>query len=243
MIAEAGGVPILYRDEHFLAIDKPSGLLSQPNPNHEGGSILNRLVGMGIELKGGEDPGRQGLIHRLDRDTSGVLLVSLSQEAYEKFQGLFKTRTIHKTYHFPAFGRLKRMEFTRKDPLGRHPVKRTTRQVDPNGREAETHFKLLKMGLKNYSLWQAHPKTGRTHQIRVHAQEGGLTILGDPNYGIQNQVSKNKELNITHTMLHCKKLEFTHPITGEHHSIEADYPEDFKTCLEALQLLDESPVT
>ena len=103
------------------------------------------------------------------------------------------------------------MEFTRKDPLGRHPVKRTTRQIDPEGRDAETHFKLIKLGKSTTSLWHAHPKTGRTHQIRVHAEAGGLTIIGDPFYGKQNQLHIVKELNITHTMLHCQALEFTHP--------------------------------
>lgn len=229
-------INLLYQDEYLVAVNKPSGVLSQPNPGKESESILSLVKEMGINLVGGDDPARHGLIHRLDRDTSGVLLLSLSNDSHEKFQNLFKQRSVKKVYQFPAFGRLKRMEFTRKDPLGRHPVKRTTRQVDPEGRDAETYFKLIKMGLPNYSLWEAQPKTGRTHQIRVHAQAGGLTILGDPNYGKQYQINKNKELNLTHTMLHCKSLEFIHPFTEEKLLVQSQHPKDFTECLSALNL-------
>ena len=233
-----GEIQVLHQDEHFIAINKPSGVLSQPNPgkDQDQESVISIIQNQGYNLQGGDDPSRQGLIHRLDRDTSGILLLALSQEAHEKFQNLFKTRSVVKTYHFPAFGRIKRMEFTRKDPLGRHPVKRTTRQVDPEGRDAETHYKMVKLGQKNFSFWEAHPKTGRTHQIRVHAEAAGLTIVGDPHYGKQNQIHIHKEYRAKHTMLHCRKLAFTHPFTEESISLEADYPEDFLECLKQLNL-------
>jgi len=229
-------VSIIYSDDHFLAINKPAGVLSQPNSNSDGDSILKLVHEMGYHIVGGDDPTRRGLIHRLDRDTSGLLLLSLSEIAHQKFQALFKARTVKKTYHFPAYGRLKRMEFTRRDKLGRNPFKHTTRQVDPEGRDAETHFKLIKIGLFNTSLWEAHPKTGRTHQIRVHAEVGGLSILGDPHYGKRLQINRTQDLNLTHTMLHCKKLEFIHPFSEEPLSLECPYPDDFKSCLDTLQL-------
>lgn len=239
LIPEEGHIEILFEDEHFIAIQKPTGLLSHPNPGHNQGSLLNILLHMGYDLQGGDDPIRLGLVHRLDRDTTGVLLLSKSAEAYDKLQGLFKQRVIEKTYHFPAYGQVRRMEFTRKDPLGRHSIKRNTRVVDPEGRAAETHFKLIDLFNNKYTLWKASPKTGRTHQIRVHAQCAGLSILGDPHYseGIATQILKVKP---SRTLLHCSKLAFKHPLTGQQLEIKAPYPEDMKRSLDELASLKKS---
>jgi 23S rRNA pseudouridine1911/1915/1917 synthase len=239
LVPEEGHIDILFEDEHFIAIQKPTGLLSHPNPGHNEGSLLNVLLYMGYQLQGGDDPIRHGLIHRLDRDTTGVLLLSKSTEAYDKFQQLFKQRVIDKTYHFPAYGQVRRMEFTRKDPLGRHNTKRNTRVVDPEGRTAETHFKLIELFNHKYTLWKASPKTGRTHQIRVHAQCAGLSVLGDPHYseGIATQTLSIKPKR---TLLHCSKLSFNHPLTGQHLEIKAPYPEDFKHSLDELKSLKKS---
>jgi 23S rRNA pseudouridine1911/1915/1917 synthase len=233
---EDGNIQILYEDEYIIAINKPSGLLSHPNPGQETGSILNILIHMGQSLAGGEAPMRNGLIHRLDRDTSGVLLLSKSQEAYQKFQDLFRNRKVLKTYHFPSYGKFKRMQFTRTDKLGRHPIKRTTRMVDPNGRDAETRFELKQMYSQRHALWAAFPKTGRTHQIRVHAQAAGLSILGDPHYSDGNAL-QGLPIETNRTLLHCHQLEFTHPFHDKKVLVEAPYPEDFEKALEELKEL------
>lgn len=234
---EEGHIDIVHEDEHFIAINKPSGLLSHPNPGQDGGSILNVLLHMGYQLVGGDDPIRQGLIHRLDRDTSGLLLLSKTQEAYQKFQNLFRDRQVEKTYHFPSYGKFKRMEFTRRDPLGRHPIRRNTRMVDPEGRDAETRFVLKELYSQRHALWIAQPKTGRTHQIRVHAQAAGLSILGDPHYSDGNAL-QGLNIHVDRTLLHCFALKFKHPFSKEQITLEAPYPKDFE---EALALLKEKP--
>ena len=236
IIEEPSSIGILYEDEHLVAIDKPAGLLSHPNPGSDFGSVLNVLQNMGYHFVGGEDPVRSGLIHRLDRDTSGVLLLSKTQEAYEKTQNLFRERQIRKCYHFPAFGAVRRMEFTRRDPLGRHPVRRNTRMIDPAGRDAETHFKLLEIFSPKFTFWEAQPKTGRTHQIRVHAQAALLSILGDPHYSVGLAV---RDLNYKpeRTLLHCVSIDFTHPITGVELHIQSPYPADFEENLKELRAL------
>ena len=231
--AQEGHIDILFEDEYIIAINKPSGWLSHPNPGHELDSVLNILIHMGYELVGGEDPLRYGLIHRLDRDTSGLLLLSKTQEAYELFQNMFRDRVVAKTYHFPSYGKFKRMQFTRKDPLGRHPIRRNTRMVDPNGRDAETRFELKEMYSQRHALWMAQPKTGRTHQIRVHAQAAGLSILGDPHYSDGNAL-QGLDIKVDRTLLHCQNLKFTHPFTKKEVSIDAPYPDDFVNALELL---------
>jgi len=218
--------PIIFEDDEMLVVNKPSGVLSQPNQKGET-DILKIISNMGIHLLGGEDPSRSGLVHRLDRDTSGVLLLSKSQDSYQKLQDEFRLRSVAKTYHFLSIGQVKKMEFTSKLPLGRHPKKRHTRMVCEDGRDAETYFKLLELYNKKYALWCACPKTGRTHQIRVHASEAGLSILGDPFYSKNNQYPNLENGSIDHTMLHCKEISIKHPIKGEVLTFEAPYPKDF----------------
>lgn len=232
---EEGELILLFEDEHFIAIDKPAGLLSQPNPGDGRGSVLNVALHQGLELIGGEDPMRQGLVHRLDRDTTGVLLLSKSQAAYEALQNHFRKRTMSKLYRFLGFGQFRRMEFTRKDPLGRHPLKRHTRMVDPDGRQAETHFRLLELLGPKHALWEAQPKTGRTHQIRVHAKAGGVSILGDPHYGDRNALQGQDDLMVTRTLLHCAELSFEHPFSQESLRIEAPLPGDMAQARDGLR--------
>jgi 23S rRNA pseudouridine1911/1915/1917 synthase len=236
LIEEPGSIRILFEDDHLVAIDKPAGLLSHPNPGEDSGSILNVLRYMGYHFVGGEDPLRYGLIHRLDKDTTGILLLSKTQEAYDKTQNMFRDRLVEKCYVFPAFGPVRRMEFTRKDPLGRHPVRRNTRVIDPQGRDAETHFNLLEMFNSKYTLWEAHPKTGRTHQIRVHAQAAKLSILGDPHYSV-GLATRDLKFKPERTLLHCSTLDILHPISGEELHVESTYPEDFQTMLTELRAL------
>ena len=218
--------PIIFEDDHMLVVNKQSGMLSQPNQKGDP-DILKTISNMGIHLIGGEDPSRYGLVHRLDRDTSGILLLSKSQESYKKLQDEFRLRQVNKTYHFLSIGQVKKMEFTSKFPLGRHPKKRHTRMVCENGRDAETHFKLIELYAKRYALWCAIPKTGRTHQIRVHASEAGLSILGDPFYSKNNQYPNLDNNAIDHTMLHCIEIAIKHPVTDEIVTFNAPYPEDF----------------
>jgi 23S rRNA pseudouridine1911/1915/1917 synthase len=230
-------LPLLYDDEYFVAINKPSGLLSHANPGKEEDSVVARLLDMGIPLEGGEDPLRTGLVHRLDRDTSGVLLCAKHAEAYQKLQDQFRERKISKTYHFLGSGKIRRMEFTRRDSLGRHPVRRNTRMVDPDGRDAETFFRLSELIGDRFALWEARPKTGRTHQIRVHAKAAGFSILGDPHYADRNSLQGSGLKGLERTLLHCSKLGFAHPMSGEKMEVGSDYPADFSGVLSHLREL------
>ncbi|MBF0197337.1 MAG: RluA family pseudouridine synthase [Planctomycetes bacterium] len=227
LIPEEGELSILHEDEHMLVVNKSSGLLSQPNPGTNTGSILNIILAHGHQLEGGDDESRQGLVHRLDKDTSGILVLSKTQEAYQTLQNSFRLREVEKEYHFLAFGKLLRMEFTSRLPLGRHPKKRNTRMHDENGRDAETHFKLMELGRDKYSMWKASPKTGRTHQIRIHAAEAGLYIVGDPHYSKHNACKTIQGKKITHTMLHSQTLSLPHPESKEKINFTAPYPEDY----------------
>lgn len=218
---------ILFEDDHLVVVNKPSGLLSQPNKEGDD-SILSEVAKLDIQLSGGEDPMRYGLVHRLDRDTSGVLILSKNQVSYQTLQDQFRERTVEKEYHFLATGFVKKMQFSVDLPLGRHPKKRQTRMVQEDGRDALTHFKLIKLYGKKYSLWKATPKTGRTHQIRVHASESGLSILGDPHYSKNNQYAGLQDQHPNRTMLHCYQLDFQHPIEKTTLSIKAEYPTDFQ---------------
>lgn len=190
---------------------------------------------MGLPLEGGEDPARKGLVHRLDRDTSGVLLCSKTEEAYHKLQDQFRCREVGKTYRLLASGKIRRMEFTRRDSLGRHPVKRNTRMVDPNGRDAETSFKLKELLGDRFALWEAFPKTGRTHQIRVHAKAAGFSILGDPHYADRNSLQGSGLSRLNRTLLHCCELSLSHPATEEKIKILSEYPTDFSEVLHHLR--------
>ena len=235
LIPEEGELEVLHEDEHLLVVNKPAGILSHPNPGHFTGSILNRVLYHGYQLKGGEDPLRFGLVHRLDKDTSGILILSKQEESYTIMQNHFRDREVRKEYCFLAFGAVRRMELTCTLALGRHPKKRNTRMVLPEGRDAETYFCLKKMFGPKYSMWTAVPKTGRTHQIRVHAAESGLWILGDPHYSKHNAAKVIKGVPIPRTMLHCNGLETTHPESGEALSISAPLPKDFKDTLSLLE--------
>lgn len=235
LLPEPGSLDILYEEEGFLIINKPSGILSQPNPGHTTGSILNRVISYGIKLEGGSDPNRPGLVHRLDRDTSGILILSKNQETYTKLQDCFKQRSVKKCYHFLAHGKIKRMEYSNHSPLGRHPKKRNTRIVTPDGKEAHTHFKLIKMYGQKYSLWEAKPTTGRTHQIRVHAKNSNFDILGDPHYANKNSLQGLQHLGITRTMLHAFSIQIKHPHSDQNLYFEAPYPQDFKDAAHELE--------
>jgi 23S rRNA pseudouridine1911/1915/1917 synthase len=226
---------LIFEDEHFLAIDKPSGLLSHANPGKEEDSVVSRLLEMGLSLVGGEDPLRTGLVHRLDRDTSGILLCSKSEEAYRGLQDQFRNREVSKTYHFLASGKIRRMEFTRRDRLGRHPVRRNTRMVSPEGRDAETSFRLMELLGDRFALWEAKPKTGRTHQIRVHAKAAGFSILGDPHYADRNSLQGSDMDKPGRTLLHCCKLSFSHPIEKNVMEVNSEYPGDFSETLSYLR--------
>lgn len=213
---EAIPLEILYEDEHILAVNKPAGMVVHPAPGHWSGTFVNALLAHCQEIAPSLDPLRPGIVHRLDKDTTGVLLAAKTRIAHQKLIALFSERKIEKLYLAICKGRPTSTLI--QAPIGRHPVHRKEMAALPDGREAITEIKLAAFNEK-ISLVLAKPRTGRTHQIRVHLKHIGAPILGDPIY--------SKDTSHHRPLLHAYKLFFHHPITEMPISLVAPIPEDF----------------
>lgn len=221
---------ILYEDEYLIAINKPPGMVVHPAPGHWSGTFANALV---YHLKGksfGSDPLRPGIVHRLDKETSGVLIAAKTAAAHEKLVDLFASRRIEKTYLAICLGRPKSGVI--KAPIGRHPVHRKEMAILPDGREAITTIQLAAFN-DHLSLVIAKPETGRTHQIRVHLKHLGAPVLGDPVYGSDRL---NKALSPPRLLLHAYRLFFLHPMTKAPIKLAAPIPEDMLAAIRKLAI-------
>lgn len=213
---------ILYQDEHLIIINKQQGIVVHPAPGHPSNTLINALLFEYQELTSKESI-RFGIVHRLDKDTSGVMVIAKNEKVHAALSKLFQSREIKKEYLALCIGHPGNKilhNFLRRDPSDR---KKYT--VSDVGKEAISEIETLKFH-KGYSLVKITPKTGRTHQIRVHLKSLGTPVIGDPIYGS----SKNtKELKISSgQFLHAHKLEFIHPMTGENLTFEAPIPERFE---------------
>lgn len=206
---------ILFEDEHLLAINKPPGMVVHPAPGHPTGTFVNALLAHCQNLAPSADPLRPGIVHRLDKETSGVLLAAKTATAHQKLIELFSNRQIEKHYLAICMGRPKNGLIQM--PIGRHPVHRKEMAVLPDGREAITEIQTVAFNEK-ISLVLAKPKTGRTHQIRVHLKHLGCPVLGDPLYGKRNGEPRH--------LLHAYRLSFEHPITHIRLHLSAPIPDD-----------------
>jgi 23S rRNA pseudouridine1911/1915/1917 synthase len=212
---------IAYRDEHLLIIDKGPGLVVHPARGHREGTLSQLLQG---ELAGG-DPERAGIIHRLDRDTSGLLVVSRTEEAHRLLTLALSERRIEREYLALVEGHPPARTGTIEAPIGRDRNVRTRMAVDgDHGREARTHF-TLQRSLPETSLLRLRLETGRTHQIRVHLQAIGHPVAGDPEYGTPGLLGLERQF------LHSTRLAFTHPVTGEPLDVDSPLPEDLSRAL------------
>lgn len=211
---------ILYEDDYIIAVNKPAGMVVHPAPGHHSGTFVNALLYHCKHLPGG-DLLRPGLVHRLDKETSGVILAAKTLKAHTALIELFSTRKISKKYLAICLGPppLK----TVSEPILRHPTRRKEMTTGEGGRPAITHFTLLeKQG--ELSLIEAAPITGRTHQIRVHLKYLKTPVLGDSVYG---SPSINQKYGVLRQMLHAHTLSFPHPITREPITLTAPVPADF----------------
>ncbi|MGD8465438.1 MAG: RluA family pseudouridine synthase [Anaerolineae bacterium] len=227
---------IVYEDQWLLVVDKPAGMVVHPAPGHPGGTLVNALLALYPDLATSDDE-RPGIVHRLDRDTSGLIVVARSNKIRRALQRQFKERTVHKAYlalldgHLqPAWGRIEAA-------IGRNPRHRQRMAVLPGGREATTEYHVLQhfdhqMGpvAGSYTLAEIQPQTGRTHQIRVHLASIGYPIVGDPVYG-----RRRTSLPLHRQFLHARLLRLTHPATGHRLEIEAPLPADLSAVLELLK--------
>jgi 23S rRNA pseudouridine1911/1915/1917 synthase len=218
---------IAYEDEFLLIVDKGPGLVVHPARGHRE-ETLAQLLG---DSAAGGDPERAGIVHRLDRDTSGLLVVSRSEEAHRLLQAALSERLIEREYLALVQGRPPARSGTIDAPIGRDPRVRTRMTVGGlHPREARTHF-TLDRALKSSSLLRLRLETGRTHQIRVHLQAIGHPVCGDPEYGTAGQFGLERQF------LHATRLAFDHPLTGERVEVVSPLPEDL---VRALELADPS---
>jgi 23S rRNA pseudouridine1911/1915/1917 synthase len=220
---EAIPLDILYEDEHLLAINKPAGLVVHPAPGHWSGTFVNALLHHCQDIAPGTDPLRPGIVHRLDKDTTGVLIAAKTLPAHQKLIERFSNRQMEKLYLAICQGRPTSTLINL--PIGRHPVHRKEMAVLPDGREAITEIQVAAFNDK-ISLVLVKPRTGRTHQIRVHLKHSGAPILGDPLYGQREAHSR--------PLLHAYRLSFDHPITGSPIRLVAPIPQDMLQWMQKL---------
>ena len=212
---------IAYQDDHLLVIDKAAGLVVHPARGHREGTLAQLLAPL---VAGGEE-GRAGIVHRLDRGTSGLLVVSRSDEAHRLLQTALAERRIEREYLALVEGRPPARSGTIEAPIGRDPRLRTRMAVGGNGpREARTHF-TLDRALRETSLLRLHLDTGRTHQIRVHLQAIGHPVCGDPEYGTPGLLGLERQF------LHATRLSFEHPFTGIPVEVLSPLPADLQGAL------------
>jgi len=217
-------IPVVFEDEHLVVVDKPAGLVVHPGAGNPSGTLVNALLARGIS--GGEDPSRPGVVHRLDRDTSGLMVVAKGEPAYSRLVGMMSRREVGRVYRAVVVGTGLPETGTVDSPVGRDPDNPTLMAAGV-GKEAVTHFEKLAEAA-GHTMLRVRLETGRTHQIRVHLSAIGQPVYADPLYGTPE--SKRR------LWLHAEKLLFRHPTTGEQREFEAPIPEDLEGAAASLNL-------
>jgi 23S rRNA pseudouridine1911/1915/1917 synthase len=223
---EGPPVPIRYEDEFLAVIVKPPGVLSHPTAGRRSGSLVNRRLGMGVPHAPAGGPLRPGIVHRLDAGTSGLMVVAKTDDAYAALRSLFRAHVVHRAYLTLVRGTVANDAFAVDAPLGRRAAKIVVDATE--GRRAETRFE-VKERLGRATLLEAHPRTGRTHQIRVHLAAIGHPILGDRRYGGGGDDARRAGLD--RPFLHAWRLSFVHPLTGARIELEENLPADLASAL------------
>lgn len=221
---------ILYEDQDILVVNKPKGMVVHPAPGHYTGTLVNAIMyHCKDNLSGINGVMRPGIVHRIDMDTTGSLLICKNDRAHQALAEQLKEHSITRKYHAIVHGRLKEDEGTIDKPIGRHPIDRKKMSVHcTNGREAITHYRVLKR-FQQFTYIECQLETGRTHQIRVHMSSIGHPILGDQVYGPAKCPYK-----LQGQTLHAKVLGITHPTTGEYMEFDAPLPDYFQALLEKM---------
>ena len=222
---------VIYEDNDIIVINKPKGMVVHPANGNPDGTLVNAVMNLckdSLSGIGGEI--RPGIVHRLDKDTSGAIIVAKNDKAHIALSEQLKNHEVKKTYIALVRGIIKENEATINMPIARSKKDRKKMDVDKDGKEAITHFKVLGRYKNKYTLLQINLETGRTHQIRVHLSHIGYPIIGDEVYS-----NGKNEWNVSGQCLHAWKLEFKHPITGKEISLEAEIPEYLKKIIKELE--------
>jgi 23S rRNA pseudouridine1911/1915/1917 synthase len=222
----------VYEDEDIIVIDKPVGVAAHPSPGWEGPTVTGALASAGITLAPVGAAERQGIVHRLDVGTSGLMVVAKTAPAYSALKRAFKERTVEKVYHAIAQGHVEPTQGTIDAPIGRHPTADYKFAVVEGGRDSITHYKVLEM-FPGATLVEVHLETGRTHQIRVHMAAIKHPLAGDITYGGDPVMAQR--LGLKRQWLHAKELAFEHPTRHGEVRVTTEYPDDLAHALEMLR--------
>ncbi|MEW8985868.1 MAG: RluA family pseudouridine synthase [Bacillus sp. (in: firmicutes)] len=228
VVPEPMDLEIFYEDSDVLVVNKPKGMVVHPAPGHTTGTLVNGLMAHCKDLSGINGVLRPGIVHRIDKDTSGLLMVAKNDLAHESLVNQLVAKTVTRKYRAIVHGVIPHDYGTIDAPLARDPKDRQSMTVVDNGKHAVTHFQVMER-FKDFTLVECQLETGRTHQIRVHMKYIGFPLAGDPKYG------PRKTLDIGGQALHAGVLGFDHPRTNEYLEFEAPLPEYFVELLESLK--------
>jgi 23S rRNA pseudouridine1911/1915/1917 synthase len=236
IIAQNIPLDIVYEDSEILVLNKPKNMVVHPAPGHHNNTLVNALLyHCKGELSGINGVLRPGIVHRLDKDTTGALLVCKTDKAHQEIAKQLTEHSVKRIYHAIVLGNIKEDSGTINSPIGRHPIDRKKMSINiKNGREAITHFTVLER-FGSFTYVECQLETGRTHQIRVHLASIGHPVLGDRVYGSEKLPSKRISLPFAGQVLHAKELGFVHPETKEYMLFDANLPEYFIELLEKLR--------
>jgi 23S rRNA pseudouridine1911/1915/1917 synthase len=224
--AEDIPLSIVYEDDDVLVVDKPAGLTVHPAPGHPEHTLVNALLGHLPELSSSDDPVRPGIVHRLDKDTSGLIVIAKNRRAHAALTTQFSARTVSKTYLVLVKGRLSPQKGIIESNIGRDTLNRQRMAVVSEGRPARTLY-TVKRYLDDFTLAEIKLETGRTHQIRVHLAAIGFPVAGDPTYGV-------KVPFLSRQFLHAHRIGFRHPVTGKEMDFESPLPPDLQQAIDAI---------
>lgn len=228
---EGENIPIdtIYEDSDVIVVNKPQDMVVHPAPGNYTGTLVNALLYHCKDLSGINGVIRPGIVHRIDKDTTGILVVAKNDNAHNKLAEQLKNHSMTRTYYALVEGNVKQDEGIVNAPIGRHPVDRIKMAVVKDGREAVTHYKVIER-FGDYTLVKCNLETGRTHQIRVHMAHIGHPLVGDNVYGYKKQ-----KFNLKGQVLHAKELGFIHPTSGEYIHFDSELPKYFIELLEKLR--------
>jgi 23S rRNA pseudouridine1911/1915/1917 synthase len=230
---EPGPLPVLYSDDHLLVVSKPAGLVTHPTASRRTGTLVNRLLALGIPLSTLGGPDRPGIVHRLDAGTSGAMLVVKDDATHAALAEQFRRHAVERRYLGLVRGSVRHDEFLIDAPLERSRARILVRRT--TGKEASTEI-AVRERLAEATLVEARPRTGRTHQIRVHLSAIGHPVLGDRAYGGGGDLARR--LGLDRPFLHAWRVAFVHPVTGKRIELEDPLPDDLRSALDRARAQD-----